>query len=113
MVGSAKAYKALLGHLALAADAACLSFDYRLAPESPFPTAIEDCLSVYQQLLAQRRSEQIAFAGDSAGGGLVFATMLRARDLGVPLPAAGYGLSVWGDLGATGGPSRARLRRTP
>lgn len=113
VAGSARAYRAMLGHLAVAADATCVSFDYRLAPEAPFPAAVDDCVSVYRRLLERRDPAQIALAGDSAGGGLVFATMLRARKDALPMPSAGYGLSVWGDLEGTGGSFTSKAATDP
>jgi monoterpene epsilon-lactone hydrolase len=65
------------------------SLDYRLAPEHPFPAAIDDCLAAYRDLLDQGHDPaSIAFAGDSAGGGLTVTTTLAARDAGLPLPGA-------------------------
>lgn len=85
---------------ALARRIGCRVFalDYRLAPEHPFPAAAEDALAAVQRLLASTRPENLALAGDSAGGGLVLATLIRLRDLGLPLPACGVCLSPWVDL---------------
>ncbi len=78
-------------------------FDYRLAPEHPFPAALDDALAAYQTLLAEGHlPEHIVFAGDSAGGGLVFATLLALCEHGLPLPAAAVVLSPWTDLNCTG-----------
>ncbi|HEY2059878.1 MAG TPA: alpha/beta hydrolase, partial [Amycolatopsis sp.] len=66
-----------------------ISLDYRLAPEHPFPADVEDVVAAYRELLDQGHApESIAFAGDSAGGGLTIAGALAARDAGLPLPAA-------------------------
>lgn len=79
------------------------AIDYRLAPEHPFPAAVEDALAGYEWLLEQGVShKKMIIAGDSAGGGLTLATMLAARDRGLPLPAASVCYSPWTDLAATG-----------
>ncbi len=80
-----------------------LSIDYRLAPEHPFPAALDDAVAAYRWLLAQGADpKRIALMGDSAGGGLVLAAMLRLRDEGVELPAAAVVVSPWTDLALTG-----------
>jgi epsilon-lactone hydrolase len=80
-----------------------LLFEYRLAPEHPFPAAIDDSVTAYRWLLAQGVSPScIVFAGDSAGGGLCLATLIAIRDQGIPLPAAAVVLSPWTDLKCTG-----------
>lgn len=80
-----------------------LSVDYRLAPDHPFPAAIEDTTSVYQWLLEQDyQPENIAIFGDSAGGGLALATVLALQDAGQPLPAALALASPWTDLTLSG-----------
>ena len=80
-----------------------LCIDYRLAPEHPFPAALDDAVAAYHWLLAQGVDpHRIALMGDSAGGGLAFATMLRLRDEGVELPAAAVVVSPWTDLALTG-----------
>lgn len=77
--------------------------EYRLAPEHPFPAALEDALASYRWLLREGYSPQnIVFAGDSAGGGLGLATTLALRDAGEPLPAAVVCLSPWTDLTNSG-----------
>ncbi len=63
------------------------SVDYRMAPEHPYPAALDDCIAAYRALLAERSPEQIIVSGGSAGGNLAAALMLRARDEGLPLPA--------------------------
>lgn len=103
VVGSAAGYRALTATLATASGLQVLGIDYRLAPEHPFPAAVEDAIVAYQGLLDQGMSaSSIGFAGDSAGGGLVVAAMLAAREAGLPMPAAGYGLSPWLDLTGEG-----------
>lgn len=77
---------------------------YRLAPEHPYPAALEDALAAYRFLLEQRQTPpaRLLIAGDSAGGGLTLALMQRVRDLGLPLPAGIVAFSPWTDLAVTG-----------
>lgn len=99
VMGSPTSHAALTARLALASGARVVSFDYRMAPEHPFPAAVEDGLAAYKALLDQGVApEKIAIGGDSAGGGLTFATLLKARDAGLPMPASAIGLSPWTDL---------------
>jgi acetyl esterase/lipase len=96
-------------HLAVAAafvretGLRCISVDYRRAPEHPFPAPVEDLVAVHRALLdAGEPAARIAFAGDSAGGGLVVAALVALRDGGTPLPAAAVSISPWSDLAVTG-----------
>jgi acetyl esterase/lipase len=76
-----------------------VSVDYRLAPEHPYPAAVDDALATYEALLQDGiAASDIAFAGDSAGGGLAVATLVNARDHGLPLPAAAFVMSPYADL---------------
>lgn len=80
-----------------------LALQYRLAPEFPYPAALEDAVRAYQWLLDHGTlPKHIAIAGDSAGGGLALATLVKLRDLEMPLPAAGILFSPWTDMAATG-----------
>jgi epsilon-lactone hydrolase len=103
IVGSPRLYRHLTWRIATAARAQVLAVDYRLAPEHPFPAALEDAFAAYAWLLSDGADPgRIAIMGDSAGGGLVFSLMLRLRDEGCPLPAAAVALSPWTDLALTG-----------
>jgi monoterpene epsilon-lactone hydrolase len=101
--GSITSHIPLTGNIALAAKARLLAIDYRLAPEHPFPAALDDALSAYRWLLAQNiASKQIVVAGDSAGGGLVLALILSLHEAGMPLPTSAVCLSPWTDLTCSG-----------
>jgi acetyl esterase/lipase len=95
-----------------AAGVGALLYDYRLAPEHPFPAAMQDTLTAYRWLLSQNvLPENIIIVGESAGGGLCLASLLAIRDEGLPLPAAGVALSPWTDLKCTGDSYRTNARR--
>jgi len=103
--GSIETHRDLMTRLSLAASMRVLGLNYRLAPEHPFPAAVDDAVVAYRWLLEMGIApERIAIAGDSAGGGLALATMIVTRDAGLPLPGALVCLSPWVDL-ALAGPS--------
>jgi monoterpene epsilon-lactone hydrolase len=102
--GSPRTALSLTGNLVARTGFGAFSLDYRLAPEHPFPAAIHDGLSAYRALLERGEDPAaIAFAGDSAGGGLSVTTCLAARDAGLPLPAAIVAFSPGLDATRTGG----------
>ena len=112
--GDMVTYRALLGFLARRTQARALWLDYRLAPECPFPAAVDDALAGYRWLLAQGVApEAIIFAGDSAGGGLALATLLAARDAELPLPAGATLLSPWTDLTGESATAKSRAAADP
>lgn len=103
VTGSMHSHRKLAAHLAKAAGVTAIVLDYRLAPEHPFPAQIEDLLTVHRWLRGQGIGpEHTATAGDSAGGNLAIATVLKLREVGEPLPAAIVAISPWLDMEHTG-----------
>ncbi|MCH7999594.1 MAG: alpha/beta hydrolase [Chloroflexi bacterium] len=102
-IGSINSHREMISRLSRASGARALAIDYRLAPEHPFPAAIEDATTAYRWLLSTGVDPaRIVIAGDSAGGGLTVATLISLRDAGDPLPAAAVCLSPWVDMEMTG-----------
>lgn len=99
-LGSSRSHRHLAAAIGRAAGAAVLSVDYRRAPEFAFPAAVDDTVAATGWLL-ERTNAQVVLAGDSAGGGLVVASMIALRDAGLSLPVAGVCLSPWVDLTCT------------
>jgi epsilon-lactone hydrolase len=103
VIGSINTHRSLAARLSRAAKARVLVIDYRLAPEHPFPAAVDDSVAAYRWMLAQGlKPSRIAVSGDSAGGGLSAATLVAIRDAKLPLPAAGALLSPWVDMEGIG-----------
>ena len=101
--GSPYTHRNLAYHFSKEASARVLVLDYRMAPEHPFPAAVDDAVSAWRWLLAQGNPPaRLALAGDSAGGGLAVSAMVSLRYLGLPLPAACVCISPWADLEGTG-----------
>lgn len=101
-VGTRSCYRHFTWRIAAITQSRLIAIDYRLAPEHPFPCAIEDAVASYRWLIARGDPGQIVVIGDSAGGGLALALLLKLSDGGLPLPAAAVALSPWTDLALTG-----------
>jgi acetyl esterase/lipase len=101
--GSLTSHRHFVSRLAVVAGVTAYHLDYRLAPEHPYPAGLEDAVSAYKQLLALGVApEKLMVGGESAGGNLAVALLLKLRELGLPQPAALYLLSPWLDLTASG-----------
>ena len=101
VVGSSATGAGIAGVLADEAGIAAFVLDYPLAPEFPYPAALDNAVNAYRMLLEKYEPAHIVLAGDSAGGGLVLAVLLNIRDEGLPMPASAYLLSPWTDLGVS------------
>ena len=113
-VGSPNTHREMVAHISKASGAKVLLIDYRLAPEHPFPAALEDAASAYRWLLENGlEGKNIAIAGDSAGGGLSLATAISIRDAGDPLPSSIACISPWTDLMFTGNSSKTNSEIDP
>ena len=112
VIGSINTHRAMVSRIARASNARALAIDYRLAPEHPFPAAVEDATAAYRWLLAQGyKPGKIVIAGDSAGGGLTIVLLLAIRDAGLPMPAGAVPISPWTDLEGTGESVHTRAAR--
>jgi acetyl esterase/lipase len=109
VLGDAFAAAALASQVGRRTRAKVISVDYRLAPEYPYPAAVDDALAAYEALLHDgTHPSDIVFAGESAGGGLAIATLVNARDHGLPLPAAAFVMSPYVDLTLAGTTMRTK-----
>ncbi len=112
--GSNLSHRHLVTELGRAAQARTFAIEYRLAPENPFPAAIDDALAGYRHLLdIGFAPSSIAIAGDSAGGGLTVATLLAAREASLPQPACAVCISPWVDLAQQGATMGSKASRDP
>lgn len=114
VVGTPRTHAHLTAELARRTGVPAVSVGYRLAPEHPFPAAVEDALAAYRALLdGGTPASSIVVAGDSAGGGLTIALLLAARDAGLPMPAAAAVFSPWADLTLTSPTIESKSGRDP
>ncbi len=114
VIGSVDTHAGLIDGIGRAGACRVLALDYRLAPEHPFPAAVEDATRAYRWLIAQGADPaRTVIAGDSAGGGLTVAALVALRDAGGPVPAAGVCLSPWVDLEGLGESMRTRADVDP
>lgn len=113
-IGSVNTHADMVSRICRASGARAFSLNYRLAPESPYPAAVEDATKAYRWLLGQGiRPESIVISGDSAGGGLALTTLLALKAAGDPLPGGAVLLSPWTDLLATGESMKTRKAADP
>jgi epsilon-lactone hydrolase len=112
--GSLRSHRHMIAQAGREAGARTLALDYRLAPEHPFPAALDDALAGYRFLLSEGFApRRIALAGESAGGGLAVAALVRLRDAGEPLPACAWLSSPWVDLENSGGTMETKAAVDP
>jgi acetyl esterase/lipase len=110
-LGSIETHREFVSRLARASGMRALLIDYRLAPEHPFPAALEDAVAAYHWLIAQGfEASRVLIAGDSAGGGLALAALLALKDAGEGLPAGAVCISPWTDLSSTAESIRTKAR---
>ena len=113
-IGSINTHRRLAYDISAASAARVLLIDYRLAPEHPFPAAVDDAASAWRWLLQQGfAANRMAIAGDSAGGGLTIATLVNLRDRKLALPACAVAISPWVDLEGVGGSLTTRSAQDP
>jgi len=113
-LGSINTHRSMMAQIAIKSNIRVLAINYRLAPEHPYPAALEDTLETYQWLLANGyKPKNIIISGDSAGGGLALSTLLKIRDEKLPNPAAAIVLSPWTDLCATGKSIKLKAHTDP
>jgi len=113
-IGSINTHRRLAYDISAACGARVLVIDYRLAPEHPFPAAVDDATKAWRWLLQQGfGANRLAIAGDSAGGGLTIATLVTLRDQKLALPACAVAISPWVDLEGIGNSMAARAAQDP
>jgi monoterpene epsilon-lactone hydrolase len=114
VLGSINTHRALIARIARASRARALAIDYRLAPEHPFPAAVDDAVAAYRWLISGgNQARKIVVAGDSAGGGLTLALLATLRDAGAPMPAAAALISPWTDMECSGSSMLSKKGQDP
>ena len=114
VIGSLDSHRHLVAEAGREAGCWALALDYRLAPENPFPAAVDDAVAGYRYLVGRGITPgRIAIAGDSAGGGLVVAAMVAIRDAGLPTPGCGWCISPWVDMEAVGDTMTSKAEADP
>jgi acetyl esterase/lipase len=113
--GSLSSHRNMVSRLATEAGRLLLAVDYRLAPEHPFPAAVDDAVAAYRWLVNQEGvpAGKVIVGGDSAGGGLALAALIKLKEEGDPLPRAAFCLSPWTDLAMTGDSIRTKAAEDP
>jgi acetyl esterase/lipase len=113
-IGGCASHRGFVARIAEAARATCFLVDYRLAPEHPFPAAVDDALGAYRDLLGRGVDpSRLVIAGDSAGGGLALAAWMAAKAAGLPAPAALWIISPWANTGQTGAAYAVKAKTDP
>lgn len=100
-LGSPRSHRHLISRLAADLQGEVFALDYRLAPEAPYPVAVDDAVAAWEALVSERPDRPVSVMGDSAGGGLSFATALAVRDRGLQPPRAIVAISPWVDMTAS------------
>ncbi len=114
LLGSVESHRAMIERITKATGARVLAVNYRLAPEHPYPAAVEDGVAAYRWLLAQGyAADRISIAGDSAGGGLTIAVLVTLRDAGESMPACAVPISPWTDMECSGDSITSRAAVDP
>ncbi len=114
LIGSVQSHRAMIERITKATGARVLAINYRLAPEHPYPAAVDDGVAVYRWLLAQGyAANRISIAGDSAGGGLTIAVLVALRDAGEAMPGCAVPISPWTDMECSGDSIQSRAAVDP
>jgi len=114
VMGNAKSHRNIVGHFVKRIGIKALVFDYRLAPEYPAPAGVNDSVAIYSWLLTQGyKPQNVAFVGDSAGGGIEMAALLKCKDEGIALPAVCAAFSPCVDMTLSGESHKTRAKADP